>query len=90
MFNLFKDKVSESFGGTIEEEVSNFESLKISQPTGIVLGAEGYGLRRLVRQSCDQLVKIQGNGELKNLNISNAAAVALYEIKKGIPNLSNE
>ena len=29
MFNLFKDKVSESFGGTIEEEVSNFESLKI-------------------------------------------------------------
>ena len=69
---------------------TNFESLKISQPTGIVLGAEGYGLRKLVRQSCDQLVKIQGNGELKNLNISNAAAVALYEIKKGIANLSNE
>ena len=69
---------------------TNFESLKISQPTGIVLGAEGYGLRKLVRQSCDQLVKIQGNGELKDLNISNAAAIALYEIKKGIANLSNE
>ena len=51
---------------------------------GIVLGAEGYGLRKLVRQNCDQLVKIQGNGPLKDLNVSNAAAVAMYEIKKGV------
>ena len=61
---------------------TTFDSLNLLQPTGIVLGAEGYGLRNLVRQNCDQLVKIQGNGPLKDLNVSNAAAVAMYEIKK--------
>ena len=49
-------------------------------PSAIVLGAEGTGLRRLVRERCDRLVRIPMRGHVDSLNVSVAAGVVLYEV----------
>jgi len=48
----------------------------------VVMGAEGSGLRRLTRESCDELVKLPMLGSVESLNVSVAAGVTLYEIRR--------
>lgn len=49
---------------------------------GLVMGAEGSGLRQLTRQNCDELIAIPMLGQVESLNVSVATAVTLYEIQR--------
>ena len=55
---------------------------KLSGKIVLVLGSEGEGMRRLTRERCDHLVRLPISGAVESLNVSNAAAVALYELAR--------
>jgi len=60
----------------------SLESALDGSPTVIVMGSEGEGLRRLVAEHCDVLAKIPMPGGFESINVSNAAAIALYECSR--------
>ncbi len=51
-------------------------------PLALVVGSEGLGLRRLVRKTCDLLVKIPHLGPIDSMNVASAASIALYEVAR--------
>ncbi|MGE5546117.1 MAG: 23S rRNA (guanosine(2251)-2'-O)-methyltransferase RlmB [Solirubrobacterales bacterium] len=66
--------------GLAGEAQATMASQKLSGRIALVMGAEGEGLRRLTREHCDFLVKLPMTDQVESLNVSNAAAVALYEL----------
>ena len=59
-----------------------YTQLDLTGPVGLVFGSEGRGVRRLVREACDGTVAIPMLGDVGSLNVSVAAAVLLYEVRR--------
>ena len=68
--------------GLAEEGEHSPGEIRFDAPAALVVGGEGSGLRRLVRERCDHLMRIETNPDFPTLNASVAGAVALYEIQR--------
>jgi 23S rRNA (guanosine2251-2'-O)-methyltransferase len=68
--------------GLDSEAPALITEMKKVSPLAIVLGAEGKGLRQLTRANCDELIRFDLEGPIKSLNVSNAAAIALFALSR--------
>jgi hypothetical protein len=68
--------------GTDVEATKYFYEYDYRQSVAIVIGNEGRGLRRLVKENCDELVKIPMAGKMSSLNASVASALLLFEVTR--------
>ena len=73
--------------GLAGEGATRYDAVDLTMPLALVLGAEGTGLRRLVRETCDFLAAIPMHGHVESLNVSVAAGIVLYEgvRQRGLP-----
>ncbi len=76
-----KEKGLWIYGADMEGEKYIYEE-KFDVPVGLVIGSEGSGIGRLVKEKCDILVRIPMRGNINSLNASNAASIIIYEIMK--------
>ena len=65
--------------GLAGDAEKRYDEVDLTLPTALVVGAEGVGLRRLVRERCDWLVSIPMQGHVQSLNVSVATGIALFE-----------
>jgi 23S rRNA (guanosine2251-2'-O)-methyltransferase len=65
--------------GLAGDAAKRYDEIDLTLPTALVVGAEGTGLRRLVRDRCDWLVSIPMQGHVGSLNVSVATGIALFE-----------
>jgi 23S rRNA (guanosine2251-2'-O)-methyltransferase len=78
---VLKEKGLWIYGADMDGEKYIYEE-KFDVPVGLVIGSEGSGIGRLVKEKCDILVKIPMKGKINSLNASNAASIIIYEIMK--------
>jgi 23S rRNA (guanosine2251-2'-O)-methyltransferase len=65
--------------GTADEAAQDFYELDLTGPIGVVMGAEGAGLRRLTAEKCDHLARLPMLGSVPCLNVAVAAGICLFE-----------
>lgn len=70
--------------GLDSEGPTPLDAAPLKAPVCLVLGAEGKGLRQRTREICDVLARLDMPGAIKSLNVSNAAALSLYVVRKTI------
>jgi len=70
--------------GLDSEGSDDLSRIGLHAPVALVLGAEGKGLRQLTRETCDAVARLDMPGEIKSLNVSNAAALSLYVVSTRI------
>jgi 23S rRNA (guanosine2251-2'-O)-methyltransferase len=70
--------------GLDSEAPAPLDESPLKGPVCLVLGAEGKGLRQRTREICDVLARLDMPGEIKSLNVSNAAVLSLYVVRKAI------
>lgn len=63
-------------GGT----ATNYTEFDLNVPLALVMGSEGHGIRRLVKENCDALISIPMHGQINSLNVSVATGVVLFEV----------
>ena len=78
--NLKKNNVW--IAGADQNAAQHFTEVDLSGPLAIVIGAEGRGIHRLVKENCDFLVSIPMFGKMNSLNASVAAALLFFEARR--------
>ncbi|MBT3191268.1 MAG: 23S rRNA (guanosine(2251)-2'-O)-methyltransferase RlmB [Verrucomicrobia bacterium] len=77
---LLKDRGVWFAGLEAGDEATLISDTDLTGPLGIVVGSEGKGMRRLVRENCDYLVKLPMFGNVSSLNAGVAGAIAMFEV----------
>lgn len=85
---MLKDRGIWLMGTALEEEAKSLYSISLTGPLGVVMGAEGSGMRRLTRELCDVLIYIPMAGSVESLNVSVATGVTLFEAMRQRTRLS--
>ncbi|NEU32444.1 23S rRNA (guanosine(2251)-2'-O)-methyltransferase RlmB [bacterium LRH843] len=68
------------FAGTDAEGSADYRKAAFDMPIGIVIGSEGKGISRLIKEKCDFLLRIPMGGHVTSLNASVAASILMYEV----------
>jgi 23S rRNA (guanosine2251-2'-O)-methyltransferase len=59
------------------------DRVSFSEKACLVMGSEGFGMRRLVREKCDHLIRIPASGHVDSFNVSVAAGILMFEVNRG-------
>ena len=66
--------------GTDMEDSAYYDEIDYNIPLALVIGSEGFGMQRIVKENCDFIAKIPMYGKVNSLNASVAAGIMIYEV----------